>query len=445
MSYMRYNHNMRFTSKISIKSEESKFLKSATNRLTPVLRNERDLIEDYLHVLRKRRNHKYILSKLQLNLLTDIVTHGKHIDWYKNHIKDETDKEKIELLESRLMASETAITALKDLADGLVWRILKYDRPILYILSLKDAPGRLKPHEGIVSELDEWANCFDKKGTTGIFNAITNFLQVGDVTSVSDDGDIEFIEVKKSSPKRAGGRLARQKKQMEETVTFLNTGNGAIDNNVIDVIDLDLNYKFHLKELNKALLNAKSRGVSFLNINNYLLIRCTDFDKISNAEEAISYFEEAQKPIIQQWKPEDKTMDFHSVERNDFSRNFAPLSIFPFNEELCADIMLGRLLISYTVNYSLIVRLFKQSGWEILYDITADQQKAPSADSSFLKVRKEGFVSEIPLSFIGRIVFETLDHKVFIEQLELLRRLTTKEKKPLNYIIRYKNEEKIWD
>ena len=66
-----------------------------------------------------------------------------------------------------------------------------------------------------INNLHKFADLFLKKDSIAIYNDITNFLRVGDITQIKKDGSIEIVEVKAS--KQRGSRITRQKQR----ITFI--------------------------------------------------------------------------------------------------------------------------------------------------------------------------------------------------------------------------------
>ena len=63
---------------------------------------------------------------------------------------------------------------IKDIADGMAWRVLGYNRPLMRILSQGQSPGRLKTT--ISKEPQVAENILDKYNTHVLINDLTNIL-----------------------------------------------------------------------------------------------------------------------------------------------------------------------------------------------------------------------------------------------------------------------------
>src|SRR2546429_5248136 len=86
--------------------------------------------------------------------------------------------------------------ALRDIGDGIAWRLLDYDRAALVSL----ASHARKPHinlEGLPAELNAFADIWNKHpGSLLVLNDLTHFLKKADITVRRDADHFEFVEVK---------------------------------------------------------------------------------------------------------------------------------------------------------------------------------------------------------------------------------------------------------
>jgi len=114
--------------------------------------------------------------------------------------------------------------SLRDIGDGIAWRLLEYDRAAL--VSLASHPR--KPHinvEGLPAELNAFAEMWNSyPGSLLVLNDLTHFLKKADVTVRRDADHFEFVEVKSSRTK--SGTMSRQKADLAETLAFLNEQEG---------------------------------------------------------------------------------------------------------------------------------------------------------------------------------------------------------------------------
>jgi len=262
---------------------------------SPTFLDWRSVIEDYLYISQKRTFEKWSIFKLQQNIVTDIILNIKAIDVYKGLQKEiESDFDNQNISEddckrqdahnqSQLACLKIVNMALREIVDGIVWKLLNYNRPILSMLADKQPIETIRPDKGTINNLYEFQDIFLKHDSIAILNDITNFLRVGDVTQINKDGDIEIIEVKSSKMKNP--RIARQKRNMIELVEFFNTGHANLDGQKTKIKYSKTKQKTYLKLLGNAIKKARHKGHDSLCIGKHLIIEivdCSKFDLQSN-------------------------------------------------------------------------------------------------------------------------------------------------------------------
>ena len=450
---------MKFGQRLSIR-KNIELDEMAQGIWTPRMRQWRDVLEDYLYISRKRIRNKWSIFKLQLNIFDDIVINIKSIDQYKvleaKNINDEKKgiitKENFEIQKKHnnsLIHTDTIVNkALREIVDGIVWKYFNYNRAILYILADKQPIETIRGDKGTVNNLHEFGEAFLEENAVAIYNDITNFLRVGDVTKISEDGSIEIIEVKAN--KKRGGRITRQKDRMSEIVEFFNTGFKTYDGKILKIVNSDLKQNNYLSLLSNAIKTAQNRGFESLLIGKYLILEIVDVLKIKD-DKFISYFKSRHKTVQDEWR---KNNDFVHPElfinKMEYSKNCAPFSIYPFDYKTCTDIMTGQLMIMSSFNYSELFRIMKKAGWDIVDSIIFKSEaeinflkEKDIKDISYLKVGKGPLSFDVPPSLLARMQFELLSPATIIGHFEeILKRGPQKE---YDYsLTNFTDEKNIW-
>jgi hypothetical protein len=428
----------------------------------PQMRLWRDVIEDYLYISKKRYKNKLSMFKLQLNILQEIIINIKIIDGYKelekklivDEKKGDFSRESFEQdkkhIKSEIYGTNILNKALREIADGIVWKYFNYNRAILCMLADKQPIEIIRPDEGTFNNLYEFSDVFLDHDSVAIYNDITNFLRVGDVTQIKEDGSIEIIEVK--TRKKRGGRITRQKERMSELVEFFNSGLTKYDGKILKIENSNIKQKTYLNLLRNAIQKARHRGFESLLIGKYLILEIADLSKFNDLTDFISYFESRHKTIQEEWsKKKDLIHSSFFIDKMDYSKNCAPFSIYPFGIETCTDIMMGRLMIKVLFNFSEILRILRKSGWNIedaLDFKSEDEIKAHYGkdvkDISFLKVRKGPLSIDVPPSLIARMKYELLSPSSVIERFEEIYKRGPQ--KDFDYCLtNYTEEQKIWN
>lgn len=450
---------MKFGQRVSIR-KNFKPVEMARGIWNPQMHSWRDVAEDYLYISRKRIDNKYCMFKLQLNILQDIVANIKSIDDYKKletkNTKDEQegtitkdDFESQKEHNNSNIYSDTIINkALREIVDGIVWKYFNHNRALLYMLADKQPIETIRPNEGTFNNLYEFADVFLENDAVAIYNDITNFLRIGDVTKIKKDNVIEIIEVKAN--KKRGGRITRQKDKMSEVVQFFNTGFTNYDGKILKIVNSNIKQRNYLSLLGNAIRTAQNRGFESLLIGEYLILEIADSSKVKD-DKFISYFESRHRAVKEKWK---KSNDFiHGsffIDKMEYSKNCAPFSIYPFDVETCTDIMMGKLMISAHLNFSEVLRIIKRAGWNIVDSIffkSEDElnllKDTDIKDISYLKVRKGPLTFDVPPSLLARMQFELLSPNTMIEHFEELYKMG--HQTDFDYLLtNFTDEQRIW-
>jgi hypothetical protein len=450
---------MKFSQRISVRKNVSP-IEMGRGIWTPKMRSWRDVIEDYLYISRKRINNKWSIFKLQLNILQDIVNNIKSIDDCKNleiaNTKDEKagkiTKEAFEIQAEHTkdeIYSDTIINkALREIVDGIVWKYFNYNRAILYMLADKQPIETIRPDQGTLNNLYEFGDEFLEKDAVAIYNDITNFLRIGDVTKIKIDNSIEIIEVK--AGKKRGARITRQRDKMAEIVEFFNTGLTNYDGVKLKILDSSLKQNNYLSQLYDAIKSAKYRGFESLLIGNYIILQIADYSKIKD-ESFISFFESKHRTVRDAWKRNnDFIIKSFFLDKMEYSKNCAPFSIYPFDVETCTDIMTGQLMILSIFNFSEVLRIVKKAGWDIVDSIIFKSEdefdsikNMDPRDISYLKVGKGKMVYEVPPSLIARMQFELLSPNTMIQHFEEFHKMGPQKEFDF-FLTNFIDDQRIW-
>lgn len=425
------------------------------------MREWRDIVEDYLYISKKRINNKWAMFKLQMSILQDIIGNIEAIDEYKELEKRLTEGDEPERgskadleaekehIRSEIDSKTILNKALREVVDGIVWKYFKYNRAILYMLADKEPIETIRMDKGTINALYEFADVFLNEGAVAIFNDITNFLRVGDITQIKDDGTIEIVEVKAGA--KRGRRVTRQRQRMSELVEFFNTGLTNYDGNSMQILDSGVRQKNYLSLLHEAINKARNKGFESLLIGDYLILEVVDFSRIKEADDFIEAFESRHKSVKEEWKKRrDFVVPSFFIEKMEYSKNCAPFSIYPFDLEICTDIMMGRLMVSTRLNFSQVLRIIRKAGWDIVDSLNSRSKKEMESicgkdikDISFLKIRKGTFTIDVPPSLIARMQYELLAPSAVIAEFEeAYSRGPNKEYEC--YLTNYTDEQRIW-
>ncbi len=80
--------------------------------------------------------------------------------------------------------------------------------------------------------------------------------------------------------------------------------------------------------------------------------------------------------------------------------------------------MLGRIMLTYLINFSEILRIFEKEGWSVENTIFTKKEEELNSEIPFAVIKKGNFYAEIPFAHIARITYEMLNPKVLIATFE---------------------------
>jgi len=449
---------MKFGQRVSIRSK-MKTPEFARGIWNPTRREWRDVVESLIHMSRKYKNNKLVMFKLQLWIVWDLINESEAIIKMKEKLKeleqlkaqgkiDEDQYENdVQNLKTDIESSRFTISALREIIDGMVWRYFDYNRAFMYIVADKQPVDLIVGDKGLVNSLFELADVFINQGDRAILNDISNFLRIGDVTNIKADGTIEFIEVKSS--KKRGARFTRQKERMQETVEFFNTGIKELDDHKFVISDSPIKQRNYLKQLKDSILRARKIGYDSILMGNHLIVETVDNVAIIDSSKAIEYFSSKHKSIQERWKKQgDFIINVFSFEKLEYAKNFAPYTIFPFEDNIVADILMGKVWIRYQLNNDEVIRIIEKGGWQLIesvFDITEEEVKnSDIEDLSFYKVRKGSCAIAIPAPWFGRLCFEMISPKVLLDELDRQYEMGPATG-DVSLLTRYQDDNNIWN
>jgi hypothetical protein len=183
-------------------------------------------------------------------------------------------------------------------------------------------------------------------------------------------------------------------------------------------------------------------------IGNHLIVETTDFSKLDDNEKAKQYFESKHKSVKEKWKKNgDTVFPYFSIEKLDAPKNFAPYTIFPFNDDIIADIIMGKIWLYYKLNLSEIIRILDKSGWKLVDSFNNIPEEVirntDIEDLMLYKVRKGNLTISIPPPWFGRLCFELMSPKVIVDDLEEVESAEDSQEN-VSILSHYIDDEKIW-
>ena len=423
----------------------------------PNLADWRDIVEDFVHIARIRYDNKLAMVQLQLNLLEYVGESQKNIKMFKEILKNPENMAKytddtaiienpnLDDVERQKVREELLLSAFLDIGDSHMWRILKYDRPLLYIIGRHMSAGPMQYGPGLISELHGWGHSILNTDVSHfIINSITNFGRIGDLLSRQADGTIEVIEIKSKARGRGAhwkDRLERQDHVRMNFLSFANSGEGVIDNTSVRILESTVKLKTSLKILHSGLREADSAGVVIRKINPYMNVVILDFQILGEKDD-----QRAAKRAIDKAKndwviPSKNVLVLGSPDRQEFSPSRTPLSSMPFDDAFIADLLLHKKIILYSINIDILVDKFRQLDWELIPADVDPNDKAAMKEGPIWLLKKGKHAIGFPAIALNLLFYDTLSLSSLVDQMDEFVKGRSVEG---GFFIRFVGEERVW-
>jgi hypothetical protein len=412
-----------------------------------------DIFEDYLTISRKRIKNRLAMAKLQLHLVEEVMLAQASVKHYRSkwdELKAELAKPQggndhtksdIEAVERELFLYRAYANCFRAIGDGIAWRALGHDRAALRALSGNAVKQQIL-EQGTINELHQWSSAFDTGQGFAILNALTNWLAIGDITLIKNDGEVEIIEVKSSDADSS--RVNRQKQRMREATDLLKNGKGTLEGQDVTIVRFDITPENDLPALFHLLDGAGRSGWAGGRINNCCYIEAFDFRAMGGAEKVWKEgVEQTQKEIASWTENKDLVTRMDSLDILSFTPNCAPFSVFPFPERLCVELLTGAKNYSCFLNLTELGREFERCGWQV--EKWPQELLTEGADNStpFFRLKRDGMHPEIPPADVMRIQMETIRPQVFIRTLDSVFDLGPGGISPSGFAV-YEGEKSLW-
>lgn len=347
----------------------------------------------------------------------------------------------------------------KDIADGVAWRLLGYNRPLMRLLSQNKSPGFIKFDD---SKEDDVAIKLITTDKHVLIHDITNILRVGDLTLI-DNGYPTVLEVKHSGDKvwtaeqyrnilNNGKDLTNQAKKIIELDYAIQSGTISIGNNKATLASIDVPiYTYHDK-LKSIIDECLIKGISSAFFDKLIFIRAYKIDSIM---ESINLPFDRSKYYFR-----FSSLDTLYMANGEVYRNKIPYSSYPFDDEIIMKILSGEIIVESYINLHELFKTFKRSGWTVKNRQAAFIKEfknkqgvnyykgsklfEDTVNTTMAVISKDGFNIEVRYEHIGQIVIDFLKPNFIIDSATYIRTLTEKSRRNGYIGIGYVKEKDIW-
>ncbi len=369
--------------------------KKEFNRLVVLVgdKNYYQLFSWFVKILRKTRlpylkYNGFWMSVMQINMIKALFKFQSELKKLKIEAVNTEAEKKIK--ENKLLIYREWIRILQTIADGIAWRNLKFNRPVIRLCSENKSPGYLSEEDlvGFLKYLSMMTGFV-------IANDLTRCLRISDLTQILPNGKTFLYEIKKSGDKLYDvnyilGHMRKQKKLDDpQKIRQLVVQLAIADNNITvpvykngvireelkaEILDLDFPIQTHLSTIKKIIRKADKKGYAQTELEPGYFVEMSAYDKIAKREidsdKYIQYKEIQFEKYAPEWlkNKKSKTVSISNYESffqegGHYPRNFLPYSVFPFSAKNCVRLMMGCLHLRIYLNLDIFEKKIKKAGW----------------------------------------------------------------------------------
>lgn len=258
-------------------------------------------------------------------------------------------------------------TILKRIADGLAWIILDFNSSQIHACSIGHSPGFMAGKQGYTAERHLVRESVKHPKVKWVIQCdITNVLRLGDVISVTTDGQTLPVEVKG----RKSGQATRQRRHAAKIVEYINTG--VYDDYIkglgpLHTYEVPVTFKHYWKNLEVLSIKAIEKGIAWEVFDDSLAI-CV----IEKSHSSQVVIDNAVQKIVASWKK--PKLIFRGLNRH-MNRDPQilpitrfPLTLFPIDTSLGLKFVFGDLDAIVMLNIDVVQQKMKEAGLIISKD-----------------------------------------------------------------------------
>lgn len=374
-------------------------------------------------VLNKSRSGEISAAKLlelQGKIAEKLIVIEKQINLFKK-IADRS-KQNNEWRSREIYKAQHRI--LKRVMDGVAFRFLNFNRPVLRQLVDHQQTGHLT--QGFLVELEKAAYITEKTGFYVILNDLTNFLRYGDLTIISPEGYL-MDEVKTTGKARGN-----QKKRLDTIIKNLNRGVYTIGNQSAQHVKVPGKPTHFFTQVEAIINKSKGapEGIIADRISPYLWVSSMYAPKMQEY-----YKSNGKLPPLPSYPfhirdisaPTNSLMFF-----GEFSPNIVPFTVFPFSVSNIVDLMTGQIQLKVVMSEKELIKSFQGKGWTLVMPNRRDLVSVYDADDInkikqavidprfFITLKKGRFSYKVPREILLRVESEFLSVKSIVEESEFL-------------------------
>lgn len=272
---------------------------------------------------------------------------------------------------------------LRDVGDGLAWRIYDYDRALILALSDHPLAGPIVPKKGLEAEIGRIVQNFRDTGHFTLMHDLTTVLRHHDLTEVHADGYRELHEVKRTESSRARSDASKQRRALEAALAAA-AGSAPLASSAAHITRSAVQLRTHVRELSGVLTVARRDGSAVTRIGDRV-VGILHFPTIAasgaDVRELWDRYQARRAEARQRLMPtaihvlENKMTFADRDERNPF---LAPFAIFPLPVEQRTELICDLVLVETMTDVQALADGFEHNGTPA--QILLEPASQPGAD-----------------------------------------------------------------
>jgi hypothetical protein len=335
----------------------------------------------------------------------------------------------------------------KQIGDSIAWRYLNNDRVLIQLLSEHPATGYVD--ETVKGDFAIAQELIKQNGDIVLVNDITNVLRFGDLTIIKPTS-FEVLETKYGKASSKNKRSRRQKNNLEQLRSFINTGYRDKEGRKEYILSFNGPISTYHSILAEGIKQARQKGYFQVTINECFALEVFDV-----------YHENKELPSIE--LPFNKFKywsHFSSIQIFDKpSTRIAPFGIFPLNHQDCFDLMTGSIVFRTSLNFEGLQQRYKKFGINLelptpspeemeKYMLSGPGDRKKLFHLAMFRISENEIHLSKSVDTFGLMFLNFFEEQILIQTdlqlLNLVRDLKIPTEKIARFYFRYPNESSIW-
>lgn len=309
------------------------------------------------------------------------------------HFQDKKTEFKQEGNDLGVAVVKRLILILKQIADSLVWRMLGYDRVLVQLISEHSKTGYLD--NTVFGDFTVAQQVIEQENAIVLVNDLTTILRHGDLTIISKDG-IALMENKYGKASKRDRRATRQRRRLNELLSFLNTGVRIRDNKRDFIIKADVPIRTHHSAVAEAIAQARIQGYHRVDVSSILAI-----------EAVWTKDQSGDFPAERPFENVEHIARFHNLQVFDKpTTRIAPYGIFPLDHKSCYDLITGDVLLVATLNFDRLRMLYEQFGLQLELPQPSEQEIETYLSAPIAERKKLMHLGRFVIRIEGWFIFQ---------------------------------------